>query len=510
MAFPCKKVRTLEERLRIIEEVEKNPTEKRIDIAKRLGLPPSTLNCIMAKKIEIRQQADKCGTAAKKRKTGKESTYSELENVLFSWYQQARASGIPIDGTILKEKSLKIAETMGIENFSASNGWISRFKQRHGLVFKKLAGESAAVDTNATDLWFQRLPELLEEYEPRDIYNADETGLFFNCLPDRTLALKGESCHGGKSAKERLTVLLCTNSDGSDKQVPIVIGKSAKPRCFKNVKKLPVKYYANSKAWMTSEIFRDILHALDKFFGAKGRKILLFIDNCAAHSPDTSSLKNVKVIFYPPNCTSVVQPLDLGVIKNFKQAYRKQLVQRALCLMDERKEVKMKIDILQAIHFIVSAWQQVTQFTIQNCFVKCGYGDRNEESDMSEVNRNDEDEDWTQLETGTAGVDFDAYVSVDQELATCGVLSVEEMCEEVASGSSMEEGQVDSDDNDEVDPKPVPSFQEALSAFETMRAFIYAHEIADRDQVNIINIEKLLFSLKSKGASKQMKISDFF
>jgi hypothetical protein len=99
--------------------------------------------------------------------------------------------------------------------------------------------------------------------------------------------------------KERLTVLLCTNSDGSDKRVPIVIRKSSKPQCFKNVKKLSVTYYANSKAWMT-EIFRDFLHALDASFGALGRKILLFADNCAAHSPDTPSLRNVKVVFYPP------------------------------------------------------------------------------------------------------------------------------------------------------------------------------------------------------------------
>jgi hypothetical protein len=42
----------------------------------------------------------------------------------------------------------------------------------------------------------------LEGYEQRDIYNADETGLFYNVLPDRTLALKGESCHGGKNCKD--------------------------------------------------------------------------------------------------------------------------------------------------------------------------------------------------------------------------------------------------------------------------------------------------------------------
>jgi hypothetical protein len=54
-----------------------------------------------------------------------------------------------------------------------------------------------------------------------------------------------------------------------------------------------------------------------------------------------------------------------------------------------------------------------------------------------------------------------------------------------------------------------PSFTEALCAFESMRAFMYAHDITERDQANIVNIESLLFSLKWKGATKQMKINDF-
>jgi hypothetical protein len=74
------------------------------------------------------------------------------------------------------------------------------------------------------DLWHERLPILLERYEPWDIYKADETGLFCNCLLDRTLALKDQSYHGGKSAKETVTVLLCVNSDCNNKQVLIVVG----------------------------------------------------------------------------------------------------------------------------------------------------------------------------------------------------------------------------------------------------------------------------------------------
>jgi hypothetical protein len=105
-----------------------------------------------------------------------------------------------------------------------------------------------------------------------------------------------------------------------------------------------------------------------------------------------------------------------------------------------------------------------------------------------------------------------AYVSVDQELATCGVLCVEEMCGELGSGSFVEEvqGGGGGDDDDEAKPEPVQSFVDALRAFESMTAFMYAHEITERDQANIADIESLLFKLKRKGATKQIKINDFF
>jgi hypothetical protein len=123
--------------------------------------------------------------------------------------EETRASDIPVDGNILHEKAKKITDRMQVDNSVASNGWICRFKDHHGLVYKKLSEESATVDTDTRDLWLERLPMLLEQYEPWDIYNADEMGLLYNCLPDRTLTLKGHSCHGGKSVKERITVLLC-------------------------------------------------------------------------------------------------------------------------------------------------------------------------------------------------------------------------------------------------------------------------------------------------------------
>ena len=56
----------------------------------------------------------------------------------------------------------------------------------------------------------------------------------------------------------------CANMDGSEKHKLLVIGKSVKPYCFKNVKSLPCQYTANKKAWMTSILFEKELHLWDR------------------------------------------------------------------------------------------------------------------------------------------------------------------------------------------------------------------------------------------------------
>jgi hypothetical protein len=54
-------------------------------------------------------------------------------------------------------------------------------------------------------------PPLKADYEYKDIFNADETGLFYKCLPNKTLKGKGESYSGEKLSKERSSVLLCSS-----------------------------------------------------------------------------------------------------------------------------------------------------------------------------------------------------------------------------------------------------------------------------------------------------------
>jgi hypothetical protein len=91
--------------------------------------------------------------------------------------------------------------------------------------------------------------------------------------------------------------------------------------------------------------------------GQKNRNIL-FIDQCAAHPRDSIALENVKILFFPPNCTSHLQPLDLGIIRAFKWQYTKHLIWKAATVIDRgllSDASKMKIKLLTALHLITEA-----------------------------------------------------------------------------------------------------------------------------------------------------------
>ena len=82
---------------------------------------------------------------------------------------------------------------------------------------------------------------LLSNYDLKDVFNADEFGLFYECLPNKTYYLTGGKCSGGKKSKVRLTDIAPASAEGEKFQL-LVIGKAKSPRCFKNVKSLPCQY----------------------------------------------------------------------------------------------------------------------------------------------------------------------------------------------------------------------------------------------------------------------------
>lgn len=139
----------------------------------------------------------------------------------------------------------------------------------HNIVFSTLSGESASVDFESAADWMLSLQLILMEYDPENIFNVYETGLFFKCLPSHTFDFKGQPCFDGKHSEDRVTILVGANMDGSEKLPLLMIGKSASLHCFKNVKTKPNEYTSNKKAWMTSVLFSKWLTKLDRHFKKK-------------------------------------------------------------------------------------------------------------------------------------------------------------------------------------------------------------------------------------------------
>ena len=69
---------------------------------------------------------------------------------------------------------------LDIADFKASNGWVDRWKARNNVTFKTVSGEAKSCTSEMTAHWKEtHLPTILSRYKQKDIFNADEFGLFF-------------------------------------------------------------------------------------------------------------------------------------------------------------------------------------------------------------------------------------------------------------------------------------------------------------------------------------------
>ncbi|XP_057310302.1 tigger transposable element-derived protein 6-like [Hydractinia symbiolongicarpus] len=392
------------------------------------------------------------------------------------------------------------------------------FYFRHNVTFKTVVGESSSVQPDMIASWFETtLPTLLTNYKLEDIYNADEFGLFYQCLPNKTYHYKSEKCSGGKNSKVRITGLAAANAVG-DKLPMFVIGKSKKPRCFKNVTSLPCRYRAQKKSWMDSSLFEEWVREIDAMFLKEGRKIVLIIDNCPAH-PDVGGLSNIKLIFLPPNTTSVSQPMDQGVIRCLKSLYRQNLVNMMIQNLEKGKDLP-KVSILRALQILVSSWDKVKKETIVNCFKKSKIFKKAQQNATDDIDDpfKQLEKDLTQLraiDDTIIPADLSArdVVDIDQDLTTIeNPVTDEEILESVRP--STDENDEEHDENADVievfdEPVSKPTKSEINTAVETLQnACLFTDDGNDMQRL-LLRFEDLFLKSEMKN-KKQTSILSFF
>ncbi|UYV80404.1 TIGD4 [Cordylochernes scorpioides] len=395
--------------------------------------------------------------------TQRNASHQDVEDELLKWFKKSRQNNIPVSGALVKEKAKEISVSLGVENFKCSDGWLWRFQRRNTIASLVVSGEINKVSEETVTDWLTKFEEIKNEYKDEDIFNIDETGVFYNLLPDRSLDFYGTKCHGTSKSKERLMVVLCCNATGSEISKLWIIGKYKNPRCLNKINRLilPFDYTHQKSAWVDAYSFRFWLTKFQCKMAAENRHVLLTMDNCSAHDTKDLDLPNVRIVYFPANCTSRIQPLDQEIIAAFKCHFKSRLVKNAL-LGIESEQTTVKWNILQAMSAMAASWDSVSSQTIKNCFKKAWPTVEGKTADSFSLPETmlDEPEEWTKLLSATNPAEtltFLEYVALDEGLEICGSPELEEKKKE------------ETEDDEVKEEIMMPTRGEVIAALETLQ-----------------------------------------
>ena len=113
-----------------------------------------------------------------------------LNNRVTEWYEKMENEKAIITDAALIAKAKRIAETEQLvlpKSFKFSLDWLLHFKRRRGIGVQEMHGEAGDADPVGINLCREHLPGILKSFSTEDIYNLDETALFYRQLPSRSL-----------------------------------------------------------------------------------------------------------------------------------------------------------------------------------------------------------------------------------------------------------------------------------------------------------------------------------
>ena len=225
-----------------------NPSYNQEDLAKKFDISKSQI-CNILKEKEKWLSIDISNKKVKNQKWDRGAKFPEIESALYLWMQQALASNLTITGDVLKTKALNFATKLQITSFIASDGWLAKFKKRYNIRQINKAREANSASLETLEEEHKILQEIIEQYDLCDVYNVDETGkyikintilfffftknftilfiyiltLFWNLEPSKTLS--DHYISGTKKSKNRITIVLTCNANGSHRLPALVIHK---------------------------------------------------------------------------------------------------------------------------------------------------------------------------------------------------------------------------------------------------------------------------------------------
>lgn len=362
------------ERKEISSYVKKHDHIGRLKLAEKFNLSDTQARYILSNKekfskAKIKRKDDKY--ISKDMNDEKSHFYHEIHDNI----KEIREDGILVNFEILTLliKSIRESDLENYGKFKITDYFVRKFIETFSYKYSRLHGESLSADLSKINEFRDRFEEVEKRFTKGCIFNLDETAIYIKGLSDHSYIAKDVSNKSVKQQKTRMTLLLGINMEG-EKLRPLIVGKSANPRAYRNIslENIGVSYKSNKTGWMTRALFEEYLNELNEQLITQGKKILALVDNFSGHKIE--NLSNIELMFLPENTTSVLQPLDLGVISSFKRKYKKYLSYYIFESYQSNKtiadDIVKRVNIFIATNWIVKAWANTSKECIVNCWKK--------------------------------------------------------------------------------------------------------------------------------------------
>ena len=150
------------------------------------SISPSSVSEILSSRYQSLDTTESLRPTLKKRR---KEHWPELENALYQWIYQAEAH-IIISGEVIHGKARFFWNNLpGYKEYKMpvfSNGWLHSFQSRRAIKANTLHGEEGSVQ-NQTEEEMIAIRQVLSAYSPCNIFNCDESALYWKMIPDQSL-----------------------------------------------------------------------------------------------------------------------------------------------------------------------------------------------------------------------------------------------------------------------------------------------------------------------------------
>ena len=252
-----------------------------------------------------------------------------------TYIEERREKGLCVSRALIRLEALRVADTLQITDFKASDRWCTRFMKRHEYTLRA----PTKVAQVLPQFWADKITEFQRfvirhrrrnDYRLMCIGNMDETPMYMDMLPRSTVHKKGAKSVVVKSTgheRSRYTVVLACMADGSKLPPMLIFKRKTMPKV-----KFPkgVLVHVNEKGWMDEDACKLWVRKIwqNRPGGLHRRKSLLVWDRFSAHLTEgvtkAVSATNTDIAVIPGGLTGILLPLDVSLNKPFKDGMRER------------------------------------------------------------------------------------------------------------------------------------------------------------------------------------------